>query len=452
MIYVSNIILALFLVFITGFNFKFKNKLEFLFLISLLIPIPILSFNRVFYLADIVLFIYLINYLTKKRKKQNWSMNIFFRRTRLKIFILLFLLPLFTTFLAFKNGDINNIGNVFLHFFRALMVIGVFYKGYQIGYTKSLNFIGKILEMYVFVWFFILVIGFLEFYNIIDTNVYNKDNSNFSGFFGMDKPQIALITVTVFNISLYLSFQKFNVLKYLVIILSSIILFLLGSRQGLVFLIISVILYLFITTFYRTNRLFKLRNVIFMVLLAFIAFKSQSFIGNNDKFQVVISSLNSENVIYSFLNSRDPMFIESFENVLNDNSNLIGNGIGTEESGYEINADETLSRDKYIDRTYFEGEIFRVFWVSGILGVAIYIIMYTILFIKAIKSLNNRLTYKERLIASILFSLVILNFLYSFGQFNIFTTDSQNIPFLYIIWFIFGILYSNLNKPKNLIK
>ncbi|WP_147415911.1 hypothetical protein [Ulvibacterium marinum] len=349
-----------------------------------------------------------------------------------------------TTLIAHWNGNINNYGYVIFHLSRASIVLGVLHKGLSIG-QRNQSLIPNILAMFSFLWFLICLIGLAQFMNIIDTDVYYPNEELFTGFLGMDKPQIALISVLVVNILLYLNVGHLKWLKNVTLMLSFLLVSLLGSRQGFVFIGMSFLFYLL---FSKSNKLMSSNFIRILPLIALIlcfGIFVFSFIENDERFKILSDSFESKNPILALLGARDPVFFESFQDMANTELYYFGNGLGTEEIGYIEKDEGVFVREEGSLRTYFEGEIFRVLWASGILGVFLYSILFFRFIKLGVKIRFGKFKKKFGVYGSLLLSLAIINILYSFGQFNLFTTSGQNIPFLYLIWFVLSLLYSKLS-------
>lgn len=407
-------------------------------LVSFLFPYPIFNLARNIYLSDIFLTVLMILYSYSYFQK----VKHFGDSKKLIIILvnLLIIIPFFTTVVAYNLGNINNLGNVFIHFFRATVVIFSFLWGLYLGYYFNKLYI--IMKIFIFTWIIILLIGILEYLNLIDTNVYFT--GVFSGFFGLDKPQIALFTVNFFLIIIFIYKDKISLLS-LGLILSFFIILAIGSRQGLIYLILSCVLFIFYKIKYQFINFIKFYFIPTLIFTSALSFFVIPML--DERFSSILHLAdNNESWILSLFTSRDPQFLNSWDYLIEDSYFFIGHGLGTENSGYVQNELNQLIKDPFSERTYFEGEFFRVLWSSGIVGVFLYLSFYFYLGKSCFKAMFSNPNFKTY--SYLLLSLLLINFLFGMGQFGIFTTDGQNIPFIYFILFLYGIIYSSINKLK----
>ena len=446
--YILSLIIQFILIGIFITWFKHSDPIFSLLIISLLLPVPIISFYQRFFLSDVLAFYYFFKYPAFNMSYLKKNSKIIY----IYAFILILLLPFIASLL--KVNSIKHLGDFILHIFRAIMVLTVL-KVSMYKYKNNPFLLIKHLRILSLLWFFLLVISILQWTNVIDTNFikYFSDaygRTYLSGFMGLDKPQIALFSVVFINILLYSSLENWiNRIIYLfLVILIVTITLLIGSRQGLLYLSLSFLLYIIFS--FSIRNIFKNTAFILSIILAllYIAANTKG-ISKTTNYDPLINFVSGKTNISSLAESRDPLFLDSWLLMISNPENIvIGNGLGNEAFGYYENNEGVLVKDNSVTRTYFEGEIFRIMWTNGILGVIIFLIIAIKLIRigwKNIRKDNIRIVSASRL----LIVLTVLILLFSFGQFSLFTMNRWNTPFVYFIWWLLGSLISVITSETQ---
>ncbi|MBN1180696.1 MAG: hypothetical protein JXB49_00315 [Bacteroidales bacterium] len=443
---------AIFLFVFLFYKRKFQDKLYLMFVISLLLPVPIFTFLRPVYLIDLFGAYYLFRSIFIK----SFKLKLFPRSIFYSTIILLVGLPFIATINAYFNNNTINISDAIFHIVRACIVVSVF------KYSVFKNFNNKIciqesFHVLLTVWLLLLFVGVLEWLNIVSTDIVKRNISYNSygyifGFMGLDKPQIALFSVAILNVVLYikLSLRFEVVIKFLIVFLTLLIIVNIGSRQGLIFSVFSFLVYLFNSSTFRN---FWVRIITGLGVLFVIIFMFLQHVGiKNERFITIIDFFSGKSNLLALAESRDPFFMESVNYVIGNRWMLfVGNGLGTEESGYYVDENGLLRKDDNKVRTYFEGEIFRILWVTGIIG----FLLYIILIFRFIKYGINKEKTTERIdlknMAKLLISISLIFLVYSTGQFFLFTLNAHNALFAYFTWWLYGGLMGTLHSCKQLL-
>jgi hypothetical protein len=449
--YLTSLILELSIIIVFYLHFKthIKDNVLLLLITALIFPIPIAFYYRNFYLCDIIGCFFLF----KKFQHKEITLDLTSKKIYDFSVLLLLTIPLLTTTISFVTASTKMIGDAVLHLVRITFVLIVF-KNTIIKYKKHPNKLNVSLKILSLIWIVILVIGLLQKTQIINTDFIFSKNGFYNGsillgFMGFDKPQLALLAVTFINIVFYIDFKKSNILKLIIIPLSILTILSIGSRQGLLYIMLSFIIYLFNSNSSK-RLLYYIPIAILLTVFIISAINNNSNKILQEKFKPIEELIKGKSEIKSLAENRDPLFMDSFSYLINNPKIILfGSGLGNEESGYIQDEFGLLVKDESVTRTYFEGEIFRILWVNGIIGVILYIlIMYSFLRIGLITNLKENDVEKKKY-AKLLISLSIIFVLYSFGQLNLFTTTSSNISFIYFSWWLFGGILGNIISLKN---
>jgi hypothetical protein len=368
-----------------------------------------------------------------------------------KAILVLYAFGIVTWSLVSTRLAVTSLGEVFVRtslevfIVRSVFYIALYLWAYRLGSTHY-SYLG-LLMIPILCWTVYAAAGLAQFAGVWDVDafwardgVFNLHHEPTSGFMGMDKPQLALWANYVTLMAMWLRLKAPQPLRWLLAAtapLSAVIVVLIGSRQGTLYLVLGIVGSIGIQAVSgrRAPQLPLMISGICVFGLILPVLWSSVDPSRVERALASFQVFDRASSINDLANERDSTSLPLLDYITQSPHRLfLGSGVATENSGYDEKG------RPYRRRTYAEGEFERLLWSGGFVALGSYLTILILIFRTSIQAFSSARDLHIHNSACLLFMLSAIGVLFCFGQYHLFTVLYHNIPCSYILWASLGLL------------
>jgi hypothetical protein len=345
--------------------------------------------------------------------------------------------------------------------FRSAVQFGLIGWGYRIGRERENS--DHLLMVPVLLWLAFSLLGLTQFAGFANVDAYWFTHQEYlraddltSGFMGMDKGQLGAWAAFVPLVCLWMMPRRTRALAWAsscTIGLSALIILLVGSRLGLVALLlggtISAVLQL--RPDRRTPHLPKVLVTICLGLLIAPFVLHSMDPGRWNRALKQLNALLNISSVRGLSDARDPTALPLLNYIVDSPQRLIfGSGIATEQWGtLGLHSRTGFVNMRWGIRTYAEAEFLRLLWSGGLITLGAYILILAILLRASLRAMRCSHVQLITHSACLLCCLTLVGLLTACGQYHLATVSHEtNLPWCYVLWILSAVLLGMVQRRQ----